>query len=157
MRKNPIFNYFDMLNMAQKSYGKLLSPLCKEEGLPRNELDILLFLFNNPGYDRAADIVAHRGIAKSHVSLSVTTLEQRQLLHRNFDPSDRRSAHLALTEAGEKIAMRARGLQEQFFSAIYQDISEEEFAAWKRFIATVYENICQLDGALSIDENLNKD
>ena len=152
MRKNPIFNYFDMLNMAQKSYGKLLSPLCKEEELTRNELDVLLFLFNNPGYDRAADIVAHRGIAKSHVSLSVTTLEQRQLLRRNFDPSDRRSAHLALTEAGEKIAMRARGLQEQFFSAIYQNVSEEEFAAWKRFTATVYENIRQLDGKLSTEE-----
>ena len=152
MQKNPIFNYFDMLSMAQKSYGKLLSPLCKEEALTRNELDVLLFLHNNPGYDRAADIVAHRGIAKSHVSLSVTTLEQRQLLRRNFDPSDRRSAHLALTGAGEKIAMRARGLQEQFFSAIYQGVSEEEFAAWKRFTATVYGNIRQLDGKLSTEE-----
>ena len=156
MQSNPIFNYFDMLSMAQKSYGKLLSPLCKEESLTRNELDVLLFLHNNPGYDRAADIVAHRGIAKSHVSLSVANLEQRQLLRRNFDPADRRTAHLALTETGKTIALRARKLQEQFFNALYQGVSEEEFAAWKRFTARVYENIRQLDGVLSTDENPNK-
>ena len=156
MQNNPIFNYFDMLSMAQKSYGKLLAPLCREEELTRNELDVLLFLYNNPGYDRAADIVAHRGIAKSHVSLSVTNLEQRQLLRRNFDPTDRRTAHLELTEAGKAIAARARRLQEQFFSALYQGVCEEEFAAWKRFTARVYENICQLDGVLSTDENPNK-
>ena len=68
-----------------------------------------------------------------------------------------KSTALELTEAGQKIAVRARKLQEQYFSALYRGVSEEEFAAWKRFIATVYENICQLDGALSIDENLNKD
>ena len=152
MQKNPIFNYFDMLSMAQKNYGKLLSPLCREEELTRNELDVLLFLYNNPGYDRAADIVAHRGIAKSHASLSVANLEQRQLLWRNFDPSDRRTAHLVLTDAGEKIAMRARNLQEEFFSALYQGVTEEEFAVWKRFTARVYGNIRQLDGSLSTEE-----
>ena len=156
MQKNPIFNYFDMLSMAQKSYGKLLAPLCREEALTRNELDVLLFLHNNPGYDRAADIVARRGIAKSHVSLSVANLEQRQLLRRNFDPADRRAAHLELTEAGQKIAVRARKLQEQYFSALYRGVSEEEFAAWKRFTATVYENIRQLDGVLSTEENADK-
>ena len=157
MKPIKIAAFFDILGQSQKVYSKLLEPVCRKWDLTRSEVDVLLFLYNNPQYDRAADIVAHRGIAKSHVSLSVTTLEQRQLLRRNFDPSDRRTAHLALTEAGEKIAMRARGLQEQFFSALYQGVSEEEFAAWKRFTATVYENIRQLDGVLSTDENLNKD
>ena len=156
LQKNPIFNYFDMLSMAQKSYGKLLAPLCREEALTRNELDVLLFLPNNPGYARAADIVAHRGMTKSHVSLSVANLEQRQLLRRNFDPMDRRTAHLELTEAGKTIALRARKLQEQYFDALYRGVSEEEFAAWKRFTATVYENIRQLDGVLSAEENPNK-
>ena len=156
MQKNPIFNYFDMLSMAQKSYGKILAPLCREEALTRNELDVLLFLHNNPGYDRAADIVAHRGIAKSHVSLSVANLEQRQLLRRNFDPADRRTAHLELTQSGKTIALRARKLQEEYFNALYQGISEDEFAMWKRFTATVYENIRQLDGVLSTEENADK-
>ena len=150
------FQYFDMMSKAQKGYARLLEPICKKWDLTRNELDVLLFLHNNPGYDRAADIVAHRGIAKSHVSLSVANLEQRQLLCRNFDPADRRAAHLELTEAGQKIAARARKLQEQYFSALYRGVSEEEFAAWKRFTATVYENIRQLDGVLSTEENADK-
>ena len=113
--------------------------------MTRNELDVLLFLYNNPGYDRAADIVAHRGIAKSHVSLSVNNLEQKQLLQRRFDPEDRRTAHLELTEAGTIIAASARTLQERFFSGLYQGVTEEEFALWQSFSKRVFENMRQMD------------
>lgn len=145
MQINPIFKYFDMLTIARKSYGKMFEPLCREQNLTRNELDVLLFLYNNPGYDRAADIVAHRGIAKSHVSLSVNNLEQKQLLQRRFDPEDRRTAHLELTEAGTIIAASARTLQERFFSGLYQGVTEEEFALWQSFSKRVFENMRQMD------------
>ena len=113
MHPGSISGYFDILGKCKKVYATHLEPLCKKWELTRSEVDVLLFLYNNPGHDRAADIVAHRGIAKSHVSLSVANLEQRQLLCRNFDPADRRAAHLELTEAGQKIAARARKLQDK--------------------------------------------
>ena len=61
------FNYFDTMARAQKGYARLLEPICKKWDLTRNELDVMLFLANNPDYDRAADIVTNRGLAKSHV------------------------------------------------------------------------------------------
>ena len=73
------FNYFDTMARAQKGYARLLEPICKKWELTRNELDVMLFLANNPDYDRAVDIVNHRGLAKSHVSMSVTSLENRGL------------------------------------------------------------------------------
>ena len=146
MQKNPIFNYFDMLSMAQKSYGKLLSPLCKEEELTRNELDVLLFLHNNPGYDRAADIVAHRGMTKSHVSMSVANLEQRKFLERQFSPADRRTANLLLTPQGRQIAAEGKQAQQRFFEELYQGVTEEEFRLWEAVTEKVRANI----------ENLNK-
>ena len=88
------FSYFDSLHQAQKAYARILEPVCVQWNTTRNELDILLFLFNNPGLDRAADIVNHRGITKSHVSLSVATLEARGLLLRRADPADKRIIHL---------------------------------------------------------------
>ena len=92
------FNYFDTMARAQKGYARLLEPICKKWDLTRNELDVMLFLANNPDFDRAVDIVNHRGLAKSHVSMSVTNLESRGLLERISDPADRRTVHLKLTE-----------------------------------------------------------
>ena len=144
-------DYFDIMGMAKKSYGKLMAPLCREHDLTRNELDVLLFLHNNPQFDRAADIVSHRGIAKSHVSLSVTGLEERNLLQRRFDENDRRTVHLALTAQGTAIAAQARELQTAFFTCLYQGVSREEFALWGKITEKVCENIRNLNKTLTLD------
>ena len=134
-------NYFDTAASAQKYYTKLLDSLCKEWNLTHNELDILLFLHNNPEYDRATDIVSHRGIAKSHVSLGVTNLVEKAFLMRRFDESDRRTAHLTLTEQGKLIASQGREVQQQYFAAMYQGISPEELEIWKKIVLKVQNNV----------------
>lgn len=139
------FNYFDAMVSARKSYSKLLDPICQEWKLTRNELDILLFLYNNPEYDRAADIVSLRGIAKSHVSLSVTSLEEKGLLQRRYSQQDRRTAHLELKEQGRIIAAQAREKQLQYFSTLYQGISPGEFEIWKNIMLKVLDNIKNLE------------
>lgn len=138
-------NYLDALAKAKKSYGKRLEPVCKKWELTRNELDVLLFLYNNPQLDRAADIVVCRGIAKSHVSLSVTGLERRGLLLRRFEPTDRRTAHLQLTEQGSVIAQESRDIQLRFFSRICKGVTEAEFDVWRKITQKVCENIENLD------------
>lgn len=141
-------NYFDIMGKAKKSYAQCMEPVCKKWGLTRNELDVLLFLFNNPPFDRAVDIVSRRGIAKSHVSLSVSNLESRSLLVRRFDPADRRMAHLELTEQGRTVAQEGREVQQCFFDRIYRGITGEEFDLWRKITQKVCENIENLDKAL---------
>lgn len=137
-------SYFDIVGQAKKSYGRYLEPLCRSWKLTRNELDVLLFLYNNPDYDRAADIVHRRGIAKSHVSLSVSALEARGLLHRRFTPEDRRTAHLVLTENGRAVAAEGRAIQEQYFSRVFDGIAPEELARWQALTERVRANIEKL-------------
>ena len=139
----PINNahFFDILLKAQKHYGKRLEPVCKQKKLTRNELEVLLFLHNNPSFDRAADIVSCRGIAKSHVSLSVKNLECRGLLVRCFEPADRRTAHLVLTEQGRAIAGEGCLAQRRFFEELFAGVTEEEAALWKSITQKVCGNI----------------
>lgn len=134
-------NYFDIMGQARKSYSKALEPLCQSRQLTRSELDVMLFLYNNPGFDRAADIVSHRGIAKSHVSLSVATLTDRGLLERQTTQEDRRTIHLKLTEEGRRIAREARALQEAFFSRLFAGITREELTLWLQIIEKVQKNV----------------
>lgn len=138
-------NYFDSTLRAKKKYGKLLDPLCEEWNLTRNELEVMLFLANNPGYDRAVDIVTKRGIAKSHVSLSVGNLEKRGFLTRLLDEDDRRTIHLALSEEAKAIAQTARETQVAFFSKVFYGLTPEEREIWRKLYAKVCKNIEHLD------------
>ena len=141
-----ISGYFDTLTQSQKIYTRQLEPVCRKWELTRSELDVLLFLYNNPQYTRAADIVAHRGMAKSHVSMSVVNLEQRGFLQRQYSAEDRRAANLLLTSEGQQIAAEGKQAQQAFFDKLYQDVTEEEFRLWEAVTQKVRTNI----------ENLNK-
>ena len=145
MEPYKVANYFDTMSQAQKYYGKYLEPICKQWGLTRNEMDVILFLFNNPEFDRAADIVSRRGIAKSHVSLSVSNLESRGLLIRCAEPADRRAVHLKLTEQACGIARQGREAQHSFFARIYEGISPEEMNQWRSLTEKIVKNIEKLE------------
>ena len=150
MGKNLItqFNYFDTMARAQKGYARLLEPICKKCDLTRNELDVLLFLANNPDFDRAVDIVNHRGLAKSHVSMSVTSLENRGLVERIPDPLDRRTVHLKLTEQAKEITDWGCRVQKQFMDYLHQGVTEEQLALMRMFADRVYENIRNIEDVI---------
>ena len=145
MKPFQIANCFDILGQSQRAYGRQLEPVCKKWQLTRNELDVMLFLYNNPEFDRAADIVTRRGIAKSHVSMSVASLTARGLLERRFSETDRRTAHLSLTEQGSVIAAEARKAQKAFFALLYDGVTEEEFRQWDSITRKICENINRLE------------
>jgi len=138
-------NYFDTMARAQKGYGRLMEPICKKWNLTRNELDVLLFLANNPEYDRAVDIVNNRGLSKSHVSLSITNLEKRGLLTREEDPADRRTVHLKLNETSREITDTGRMAQKRFFTYLHQGVTQEQIDMMVEFARRVGENIKNIE------------
>lgn len=133
--------WLDAIPLAKKQYSQLMEPLCTAWDLTRTELDVLLFLKNNPGMDRAADIVRIRQITKSHVSVSVAGLERRGFVCRVLDPEDRRTAHLQLTEKALPVVREGNRLQQDFFGRIFAGLSEEEIALWRRMLEKVCSNI----------------
>ena len=139
------YNYFDTMAKAQKGYARLLDPICKKWDLTRNELDVMLFLANNPGFDRAVDIVNNRGLSKSHVSLSINSLESRGLLLRQEDPADRRTVHLKLTEAALPITDAGRMAQKRFFSYLHQGVTREQIEMMVDLARKVSENIKNIE------------
>ena len=139
------FDYFEVVARAKKKYAHAMDPVCRKWGLTKNELDVLLFLNNNPEFDRASDVVTHRGMTKSHVSLSVTSLESRGMLQRRVNPQDRRTIHLELTDVGREIAAAGRELQEVFFRKVFQGITYEEMEFWQSMMKRVCCNIAEIE------------
>lgn len=55
------FAFFETALRAQKSYSRLMEPVCKKWDLTHNELDVLLFLANNPEQNRGGRISSGGG------------------------------------------------------------------------------------------------
>lgn len=139
------YSFWDHAMGLRKQYARMLEPVCREWTLTRNELDVMLFLANNPGFDRAADIVERRGIAKSHVSLAVARLKRDGFLERVSDPQDHRAARLALTEKGRKAARAGQQAQRIFFEALYTGISREERELLRKILCKIMENAAEME------------
>ena len=71
---------FSHANKMTQAYHVMLTPLCKETGLPPLALDILLFLANNPEHNTAKDICRVRGHKPGIVSVHVERLVNDGLL-----------------------------------------------------------------------------
>lgn len=136
---------FDILQRSKKSYSRVLEPVCQNWQLTHNELDALLFLANYPEYDRAADIVERRGIAKSHVSMAVQNLTARGLLEQRFDHVDRRCLRLRLTEQALEITREGQQIQKAYFAKVFEGLTGEELALWDSLMSQVYQNIEAMD------------
>ena len=65
---NTIIDYLLTGRSLKRAYNKFLSKTSNVYGLSGMETNVLLFLYNNPGYDTASDIVELRSFPKSNVS-----------------------------------------------------------------------------------------
>ncbi|MGI6070570.1 MAG: MarR family transcriptional regulator [Blautia sp.] len=114
------------ISLLKRLYDQLMEPVCQDYAITRMELDILLFLANNPKYDTAADIIRRRCLTKSHVSTSVKKLEDNGYLERKFHPGNRKSVHLSLKEPAGPIVKAGQAAQKSFFAVVFQGFSQEE-------------------------------
>ena len=110
MPKEPMrgATFFSHANKMTKAYHVMLTPLCKEAGLPPLALDILLFLANNPEHNTAKDICRMRGHKPGIVSVHVERLVNDGLLERQEMPGDRRQTRLICTEQAQALIERGR-------------------------------------------------
>ena len=121
-----------------KFYAHQFARLLAETGLTMREINVLLFLANNPRLDTARDVTEYRGIAKSQVSEAVEILTGRGLLCRTADAADRRVIHLAITEAGGPLARQAQEIQDACWRGLLMDVTPEEQAQLRAILGKIF-------------------
>lgn len=112
--------------LTKKIYDRTMEPLCDRYDITRMELDILLFLANNPGYDTATDIVEQKRFTKSHVSCSLRLLDEKGYIQRTLYPGNRKTVHLKLLPAASEIVKAGQEAQRNVFCQIFGRLSAEE-------------------------------
>lgn len=133
--------FWGSIPLTMKLYDQTLDPVGRKHGMTRCEVDILLFLANNPPYDTASDVVSRRGLAKSHVSASVDRLVRGGYLAREHRDGNRKVIHLRLLDAAQGPVADGRAAQEQFFSILLRDFSAKEQAELRRLLDKIAANL----------------
>jgi len=123
----------------KKLYRKKCAEAGSAFGLVQSEIDVLLFLANNKGFDTAMDVVKYRSVSKALVSRAVESLTERGYLSAHTDPVDRRYAHLTLTDNAAPAVRALQGAQEAFADLLRQETTPEERAV----MAAVLDRLCQ--------------
>lgn len=143
MRKEtyPRIDYFEYVQLCRKRYSEMLEPICRQWKLTRNELDIILFIANHPNHNRAADIAMRRGMAKSHISKSVSSLEEKGFVQCTPDPLDHRMVRLNLTTQADTIKEQALNAQKAFFHRLMKGLTEEDIAFWHQLMERISKNM----------------
>ena len=122
-------------------YEQCINAACSQYGLIKTEMDILLFLHNNPGFDTATDIVRHRYLSKSHVSKSIQSLKERGYLITFHEGGNRRTIHLELCDAAAPAVREGLKAQERFASILLADFTEEEKAQFLKYLCRIQDNL----------------
>ena len=119
----PILSY---VQHYKKYHAARFEAASVQYGLNQLEIDILLFLHNNPDCRTASDICRYRGLAKSNVSAAVERLRARGVLTVSPAPDNRRQRLLAFTADGQRIAAALAEIQHRTVEPLFEGFTAEE-------------------------------
>lgn len=126
---------------CERFYNHLIEQAAQRFSLTKIELDVLLFLHNNPPYDTARDICVRRMIAKSYVSKAVELLRQKRLLALTPDGADRRVTHLRILPAAQEAVQAGLDAQAQFQAQLWKDIPDAQRKIFQDTLMQIRSNV----------------
>ena len=133
-------NHLHFAASLHRLYNLTLRDFGRANGLSQTEMDVLLFLHNNPDCNTARDMVHLRGLAKSNVSTALDSLRTRGLVESRPEENNRRVNRLFLLPAAPLIEGLSRR-QTQFFHALQQGLTPVQQAQADAYFAILQRNI----------------
>lgn len=134
---------FEHIFLGQSLYERTVMPVCRAFGLTYMEFTILMFLYRNPQYDTAAQIVKIRRLTKSHVSISLKGLQERGLVEGVYFPGNQKTLHLKLTEKAKPVLEAGLAAQQEFGTILVRDFTSEEMEQFQYLLSKLHENMKQ--------------
>lgn len=119
-------NTINCLRHLEKLYLKMSKPICSKYAITKIEMDIIAFVANNKELNTAKEIVEYRSLTKSHVSLSLESLEQSGHIKRLCDAVDKRIDRISLNPICEPIIKDVRDMQKEFSKALTDGIKPSQ-------------------------------
>ena len=133
-------HFWDEHKTITRYYEMKVSGVCEKYQLRQLEYDILMFIYNNPAYNKAADIVRIRKSTKSHVSTSLKVLEDRGYNERGVDKDYKKHVTIHLLQLANEVIEDGIWAQKEFAQDMFEGLSEEEIKVFMSVFQKVYDN-----------------
>ena len=130
--------FWDQHKTITSCYELFTRKVCDRYQLTQMEYDILMFLYSNPEFNTAADIVKIRKSTKSHVSTSLKSLENKGLIEKKQSESNKKHKEIFETESAKSIIYEGIDTQKRFAHDVLKGFSDEEITTFKN----IFEKIC---------------
>ena len=137
----PITEVLVAVQKSDRVLNRMMTETARNLGVTKPEMDVLLFLYNNPQYDKAADVSELRFLAKSYVSKAVDLLQKRGYLQVQNDEKDRRVMRLKLTPAADPLIAAGNETRERFLKILFEGVSQKELQTMQKVHQKMMENL----------------
>lgn len=127
------------ISMIYRSHFVRINHRMKELGLSAGQFFVLMVLSEEQGItqDYLAGIFL---IDKGSIARAVNVLEQKGIVRRITDESNRRAVRLYLTEAGEKLIPEVVKIDKEWEEAAFSGLSQEERKQAMTLLRRISEN-----------------
>lgn len=132
--------FWDQYKTITLYYEMLTAPTCDKYNLKKMEYDILMFLYHNPEYNTAADIVRIRKSTKSHVSTALKVLEDRGYITKKINETNKKRVELFLEDSANEIVKEGLDVQNQFAHDMLQGLTQDEIKVCKKVFGKICRN-----------------
>lgn len=132
--------FWDQYKTITLYYEMLTAPTCDKYNLKKMEYDILMFLYHNPEYNTAADIVRIRKSTKSHVSTALKVLEDRGYITKKINEANKKRLELFLEDSANEIVKEGLDVQNQFAHDMLQGLTQDEIKVCKKVFGKICRN-----------------
>ena len=133
-------HFWDKHKTITSYYELLAREVCERYQLTQMEYDILMFLYSNPQYNTAADIVKVRKSTKSHVSTSIKELENKGMIERIQSAHNKKHIEIVLLDKARPVVEAGMDAQKQFAKNVLSGLTEEEMQICREIFDKIYNN-----------------
>lgn len=119
-------HFWDEHKTITRYYEMKVSGVCEKYQLRQLEYDILMFIYNNPEYNTAADIVRIRKSTKSHVSTSLKVLEDRGFIERRIDKDNKKHVTIHLLQLANEVIEDGIWAQKEFAQDMFEGLVKKK-------------------------------
>lgn len=128
----------------REAYCKVCLQSLKNETFSPNEMNILVFLTNNPQINTQKELTVMLSVSKALICRSSESLEKKGYIQVVPDENDRRKVHLLVTKQAEPFIMKLQENMELFSRQVMDKIDPDEMRIYTKVFLQIQDEIDQM-------------
>ena len=130
-RKDIIQELFDCMNIAKRGMYTRMRTLTSDLPVSQTQLE-LLFTIKHLQPISFKQLAAQLQLTPGAISQLADSLDHHGLIERQADQNDRRTQHLQLSEAGDKLLQTVEKRRQETMQRVVQGLTTDELTVWLR-------------------------